>query len=186
VLKKTIAYKDLDGVDISEDFYFGLSKAELAKIELQEQEGMKAKIDRIIASNNKFEIIEIFSFFLNKSIGRRSEDNKRFMKSEEITQEFLETDAYSVLFMELITDAKAGVEFIKGIMPTDLTEMLMMAGHLDDAVEAGSAQKALADYTNDELLNMSSEAFRELVDRHRNGKSIPQKLLLSGFARNTK
>lgn len=44
------------------------------------------------------------------------------MKSPEISRSFAETEAYSVLFMELATDAKAAAEFVNGLLPADIRE----------------------------------------------------------------
>ena len=39
------------------------------------------------------------------------------MKSEEISNGFAQTEAYSQLFMELATDADAAAAFVNGIIP---------------------------------------------------------------------
>ena len=39
------------------------------------------------------------------------------MKSEEITKNFSETEAYVDLFMELATDEKAAAAFMEGVLP---------------------------------------------------------------------
>ena len=183
MLKKTITYKDLDGLNVIEDFYFSFSKAELAQMELETKEGMKAKIERIVASDDRFEIIEIFKYFLRASIGRKSEDNKRFMKSEEITREFVECDAYSELFMELITDARAAIEFIQGIMPADLTAQVKAAAAGKSTNENVVEQKTLDDYTDDELLELSTMDFKELEHRVKEGSNVPRRLLVAAMRR---
>ena len=52
-----------------------------------------------------------------KAYGVKSNDGRRFMKSEELTREFSETEAYVNLFMELATDEKAAIAFAEGVMP---------------------------------------------------------------------
>lgn len=47
----------------------------------------------------------------------KSSDGKRFEKSEEISKAFEQTEAYSELFMELVTDAEKAAAFINGIIP---------------------------------------------------------------------
>ena len=49
--------------------------------------------------------------------GQKSADGRRFVKSEELTQEFLQTEAYSELFIKLLTDENAASDFINGIIP---------------------------------------------------------------------
>ena len=41
------------------------------------------------------------------------------MKSPEISAKFAATEAYSNLFMELLTDTKAATDFINGLAPVD-------------------------------------------------------------------
>ena len=39
------------------------------------------------------------------------------MKNDEIRQAFAETEAYSMIFMDLVTDANKATEFINSIVP---------------------------------------------------------------------
>jgi len=48
--------------------------------------------------------------------GEKSDDGRRFMKSEEISRGFMETPAYEVLFEKLVTDAGAASEFVNRVM----------------------------------------------------------------------
>ena len=120
--KKTITYPGFDGTEYTEDFYFNLTKAELTKMELTEEGGLAEKIQRIVAANNTPQIIEIFEELILKSYGVKSADNKRFIKNDEVRDAFKETEAYSILYMELSTDADAASKFVNGIMPADMTQ----------------------------------------------------------------
>ena len=46
----------------------------------------------------------------------KSEDGRRFMKSEEISRSFMESPAYEVLFEELVTNDKAAADFVNAVM----------------------------------------------------------------------
>ena len=116
--KKTIKYTDYNGNDREEDFWFNISKAELATMELSIDGGMENYLKEIIAKKNGAEIMRVFTDIIRKSYGVKSLDGKRFQKSPELSDEFMQTEAYSELFMELVTDAKAASEFVNGIMPT--------------------------------------------------------------------
>lgn len=122
MLKKTITFKDLDGNTLTEDFYFNLSKAEISELELRQDGGMQAYLNRIVENKNGQEIINTFKEIIAMAVGKRSEDGRRFIKTREIAEEFTQTDAYSELFMELITDPKAAAEFITAALPADLAE----------------------------------------------------------------
>lgn len=122
MLKKTIQFKDLDGNDVIDDFYFNLSKADIAKLELSTDGGMSKYLEKIIAAENGKDIIDTMEMIIKLSYGVRSVDNRRFIKNDDVWNDFFETDAYSVLFMELCTEAKKSAEFMIGIAPQDLAD----------------------------------------------------------------
>ena len=122
MIMKTIKYVDYDGVERSESFFFNLSKAELVSMDFEIEGGFKRKIEKVIEAQNQRELIEIFKDIIFRSYGEKSADGRRFIKSKEISEAFTQTEAYSELFMELATDAKAAEAFIKGIMPADVAK----------------------------------------------------------------
>ena len=119
MLKKTITYTDYNNVERTEDFYFHLSKAEVAKMELGVAGGLTEMITRIVNEKNGPEILKIFEELILKSYGIKHADGKRFEKSEEISTAFSQTEAYSNLFMELGTNAEKAVEFFSAIIPKE-------------------------------------------------------------------
>lgn len=119
MLKKTIPYKDYNGVERVEDFYFNLSKAEAMEMELSISGGLTEMIRRIVAAQDTPTIIATFKEIILKAYGEKSPDGRRFVKSEELSKAFSETEAYSILYMELATDANAAAEFVNGIVPKD-------------------------------------------------------------------
>lgn len=130
MLKKTIKYTDFNGNEVTEDFYFNLTKAEVAEMELGASRldadgnikgGMQDLLAEIVASGSGQRIMDTFKEILARSYGVRSEDGKRFIKSKELFEEFTQSAAYSEFFMELITDADAASSFIKAVMPADLS-----------------------------------------------------------------
>lgn len=117
MLKQTIKYTDYDGNEREEDFYFNLTKAEIMEMQLSTAGGLEKKIQSIVAAQDTKKIIEIFKEIIIKSYGVKSPDGKRFIKNDEVRAEFLETEAFSELFMQLATDDKAAAKFINGITP---------------------------------------------------------------------
>lgn len=139
MLKKTIKYNDYDGNEREEDFYFNLDEAELMEMELTTNGGLAAKIERIVKEQDNAKIIQIFKDIIIKSYGKKSEDGRRFIKNDEIREEFTQTRAYSALFMELSSDADAATKFIEGIIPGNIDmndpkviEMKKKAGFVED------------------------------------------------------
>lgn len=123
MLKKTIKYTDYNGVDREEDFYFNLSKAEIMEMEIGTTGGYVEMLQRIVQTQDGPSLMKIFKELIMKAYGRKSADGKRFEKSKELSEEFVQTEAYSNLFMELITGgADAVSQFVIGIMPGELQE----------------------------------------------------------------
>ena len=110
MLKKTIAYTDYNGTTRKEDFYFNLTQAEVTELEVSVEGGLVEMINRIVAAQNGKDIIL-------RAYGEKSPDGRRFIKNQEVRDAFAQTEAYSNLFMELATDAKAASEFVNGIVP---------------------------------------------------------------------
>lgn len=117
MLKKTITYPDYNGDTLTEDFYFNLSNAEVMEMEMSTSGGLAERINKIVAAKNAPEIIKVFKELILKAYGVKSDDGKRFIKSEELSAAFSQTEAYSQLFMELATDTEAASAFINGIVP---------------------------------------------------------------------
>ena len=120
MLKKIITYTDYNGVERTEPFYFNLSKAELMEMELGVTGGMTEMLDKIIAAKDAPSLMKTFKEMIMKAYGVKSDDGKRLIKSEELSIAFTQTEAYSVLFMELITDDKAAADFVNGIIPNEI------------------------------------------------------------------
>ena len=117
MLKKTITYTDYNGNERTEDFYFNLSRAEITKMELGTTGGLSEMIQNVVKSKDVPSIIKIFEDLVLRSYGQKSADGRKFMKSKEITDDFAQTEAYSMIFMELALDDIKASEFVNGIVP---------------------------------------------------------------------
>lgn len=122
MFKKTITYEDYNGVSRTEDFYFNLSRAEAAEMEMSIDGGLSERINKLIAAKDAPSIIKIFKDLILDSYGEKSPDGKRFIKIDEngrkLANNFAQTEAYSILFMELATNAEAAAEFVNCIAPS--------------------------------------------------------------------
>ena len=117
-----IKYTDFNGLEREEEFMFNLTEAEITEMELTTDGGLSDSIKKIIAAQDTPQIIKVFKMLLLKSYGEKSADGRRFVKSDKLSEEFSQTNAYSKLFMKLATDDKAAVAFINGIMPDSMQE----------------------------------------------------------------
>ena len=130
MLKKTITYTDFNNQERKEDFYFNLSDAELMEMELSEKGGYAEMIERLIAEQDQPKIVKIFKELILKSYGKKSPDGRYFDKDERYTREFVGTNAYSKLFMELATNTESAIAFVNGVMPANLVEQAKQQGKL--------------------------------------------------------
>lgn len=141
MLTKTIAYTDYNGVSRIEKHHFHLSKAEIMELELGTAGGFIDTVKTAIDSHDQPLLFKTFKMLLQKSYGVKSEDGRRHIKSDEILAEFVQTEAYSKLFMELVSDAKVATEFFNGIMPADMQEAAANARKEGKLPEIPSATK---------------------------------------------
>lgn len=123
MLKKNIKYVDYDGNERAEDFYFNLNKAEVIELQLGTVGGLTKTLEKIVQEKDTSRIIEYFKTLILKAYGEKSADGRRFIKSQELRDAFEQTEAYSELFMELVSDAKMAAEFINGVLPKEAADV---------------------------------------------------------------
>ena len=124
MIKKTITYVDFNGNERTEDHYFNLNKAELMRMEMGVKGGMTEMLNRMIAAQDAPALIEVFEELIRKSYGVKTPDGKGFVKRQEDYEAFVSTEAYSELFMELISNPEASAEFFNGVIPANLAKQV--------------------------------------------------------------
>jgi hypothetical protein len=120
MLKRNVTYENFNDETVTETFYFNMTKAELVEFEYAYEGGFTNAIEKMVETNDNKGLIFVFKDLILRSYGIRSEDGKRFIKNEQLCEEFSQTGAYSALFLELATDDKAASEFITGVVPKDM------------------------------------------------------------------
>lgn len=130
MLKKLIEYTDYNGNTRKENFYFNLNESELMDMELEVNGGMRQLLTLIMEKQDIPKIVNAFKTIILKSYGEKSLDGRLFNKSPELSDAFSHTEAYNVLYMELLSDAKKAAEFIAALLPES------MRGRIEDAVDA--------------------------------------------------
>lgn len=133
--KKTITYTDVNGEKRTEDFYFDLTKTEAMKLDLGIAGGLEAYMNRCLQRMDVPAILDLFDKIVLKAYGEKSDDGRRFIKSEELSLAFSQTGAYDELFQEIFTNPDKATEFMEGILPAD-------------AVAAAKAQQASLEAKN--------------------------------------
>ena len=150
MLKKTIKYKDFNDEEVSEDHFFHLSKAELVELEMSMEGGLSSTLEKIIQAEDGKAIIAEFKKIVLGAYGKKSDDGRRFIKTQALREEFESSEAYSTLFMELVTDAGAAAEFVNGIVPQGLAEDAAKITQLQAVPDQPAEQQTAMDVTEEE------------------------------------
>ncbi len=124
MLRKEVKYKDFDGNDRKDVLWFHLNEVEITEMDLETSGGLVKYMESIIDTNDVNQLIAIFKDLLIRSYGERSMDGKHFYKDDKIRNEFVSSAAYPVLYMEMVSDADKAVEFINGIVPSNIREQM--------------------------------------------------------------
>lgn len=120
MITKEITYTDYNGQERTEKYQFNFTKAELTEMELSVNGGLSAMMERIKETDDRPELMRIFKELILKAYGVKSADGKRFVKSDELRTEFSQTEAYSELYMELVTNTESAITFFNGLIPNDI------------------------------------------------------------------
>lgn len=136
MLKKTMTTVDFGGTERTEDYYFNLTKAEIMEMQLCTDGGFVETVKKIVEAKNQLELTRLFKKIICASYGVLSPDGRKFVKNQQVLDDFMATQAYSDLYIELLSgDGKAAEDFVNGILPKDLT---------NEAAKAPVSQPGLA------------------------------------------
>jgi hypothetical protein len=127
MIKKTVTYQDLNGNDRTESFYFHYYESEILEMELSVEGGFKERIQRIIDAKDQPSLIREIKAFVLNAYGVKSDDGKRFIKNDDVRAAFEQCPAYSKIFMELVMDDKVASEFVKGVVPAEMSDRVAAA-----------------------------------------------------------
>ena len=120
MLKETVKYLDFDGVEQTETLYFNINRMELIAMQARYgKEDMAKYIERIVEEQDFAKIHDLLNDIILTSYGKKSEDGKRFLKSEEIKEEFRTSLAYEALVESFFDDEGETLgRFVQGITST--------------------------------------------------------------------
>lgn len=122
MLKKTITYTDYDGMERTEDFWFNLSKTELTKLDAELPGGVLGVLRKIIDKKDRKALVDFIETLILRSYGEKTLDGKRFVKTLDMAEEFMQTPAYDELFMSILSDTDSQTSFINGVIPQSMAK----------------------------------------------------------------
>ena len=150
MIKETISYEDIDGNSKTMDAYFHLSMREMRQLL---KDGIQDKLDVVTSgkasTDTMFDLIDIL---IKTSFGKRVESNgeAHFVKDPELTEAFMNSDAYDSLLGKMMSDDQFATRFFTGLVPKALTERM-------NAIANGSAQAALTPETAQYLAQLNQQ-----------------------------
>lgn len=117
MLKQKVKYEDFDGNIQDETLYFNLSRMELVALQGRYgKEDMAKYIEKLIEDKNLEKMYELLNDIVLTAYGIRSEDGKRFIKNEQIREEFVQSLAYEALIEDFHDETRKVLEnFVTGI-----------------------------------------------------------------------
>lgn len=130
MLKQTVNYTDFDDQPAVETVYFNLTKSDLAdNMHLIED----FEVVRTMLSGKKRDlkpteiqlVINMVKAIMRMSYGVRSEDGKRFIKTDQQWTEFTQTAVYDEFLMSLFADPKNALEFVSNVIPKDYRDAVL-------------------------------------------------------------
>ncbi len=129
MIKKTVTYKDLNGTERTESFYFHYYESEILEMELSVDGGFAERIQRIIDAKDQPTLIRVIKKFVLDAYGVKSDDGKQFIKNEEERRKFEQCPAYSKIFMELVLNDKVASDFVNGVIPEEMADRVTKLQH---------------------------------------------------------
>lgn len=148
MLKKKISFTDLDGNSVSEDWYFNLNHMEAIKIDGKAGGDITGYAQKKLDEGDYMGLISLLEEMILTAVGKRSEDGRSLIKSEEVRKDFSNSLAYAALFEDLFSTPGAMEEFgtavTSGIKPSGATPQAAPQLKALPEAKAPSAEEEIA------------------------------------------
>lgn len=135
-----ITYEDLDGVNVTDQIHFNMTKTELleyvgaaidvknisAENEKEMMDYAKKKLIRKLDFSTGADIIGFLKDLILRAYGVRSEDGKSFIKvfpdGTRLADQFVQTLAFDALMSRFTDDPEKANEFMLAVMPRSIAD----------------------------------------------------------------
>ena len=149
MFSRDFEYTGYDGKPKKDTYWFNLSEAELYEIDLSSIRGFTGEMNKLLKEERTKEIVDAFKSIILGAVGTVSADGRKFIKNEEIREDFYRSKAYSQLFVELVKDSDKLVEFLRGAIPEEVSEAMLKAEAESAAQKSGAETPVLSLVTGD-------------------------------------
>ena len=124
MFSREFEYTGYDGKPKKDTYWFNLTEAELYEIDLSSIHGFTGEMNKLLKEERTKEIVEAFKSIILNAVGVVSADGRKFLKSDEIREDFYRSKAYSQLFVELASSGEKLSEFLKGAIPEEIRQKM--------------------------------------------------------------
>lgn len=124
MFSRDFEYNGYDGKPKKDTYFFNLNEAELYEIDLSSIHGFTGLMNKLMKEERTKEIVEYFKGIILGSVGVMSPDGRKFIKNEEIKEDFYRSKAYSMLFVELVSSGEKLAAFLKAAIPEELRKKM--------------------------------------------------------------
>lgn len=134
---KTIKYINYDNEEVEKTFHFHINEVEFTELQTSVKGGLKGLIEEIQNSKDESKIVQLYKELILLAYGEKK--GEYFKKKDSIrgrySEDFEASAAFPALFVELAKDTNSMIEFVNGIMPTQLRKELNAQGGLKALAE---------------------------------------------------
>lgn len=126
MLKETIKFNNLDGVEVERVLYFNISTLELGELNKEAGGNLERSLSES-ANGNGLELFLSIGNLLLKAYGERSEDGDGFNKSPEIREKFKNSLAYDAFIEKLLSNPETFENFTRNLLSGSVRKVSEMS-----------------------------------------------------------
>lgn len=153
MIKKEIAFTNLDDKEVTQTYYFHFNKLEGTELDL-EYGGLENKMKELTETEDSKQAYLIFKDILLRAVGKKSEDGNRFIKNAEIRSQLEDSPALGELIYEFFEKPELVGPFMESMLPAkDVAEGKARAERdrlIEEARKSSAADKEIAQAEEDE------------------------------------
>ena len=143
MFSREFEYIGYDGKPKKDTYWFNLTEAELYEIDLSSIHGFTGEMNKLLKEERTKEIVEAFKGIILGAVGTVSADGRKFIKNDEVREDFYRSKAYSQLFVELVSSGEKVAEFLKGAIPDEIRVKMEESEKEQEAASEADGGKVL-------------------------------------------
>lgn len=118
MIKETLTYTDYNGEERTAEYRFHMSQVEWIRFD-RKYGGIQSYLEKAIRNGDEYAAMNMFEDLVQTAYGEKSSDGIRFEKSKEITDSFVQTEAYSNFIYDMLTNESRAIDFFNRLKPAD-------------------------------------------------------------------